>query len=149
MSQPAAGWMFLTKANPENTKDWDSVTYPVAYFDNGMPWIATPASSVLRKPTAAEHFWGVLVSPGQSQATAWNRAKARGREEAARVTDWLVEYLTYHTDGQGKVLREDLRAYADEIFNPAAVTAALSGPEFLLCAGDHSSQMFWALSGRN
>jgi hypothetical protein len=140
---PGSGWMFVTKKHLNDTSDWEWVVYPVAYFQDGFPWFATPASAVLRKPTPAQEFWGTLVSPGQSTAAAWNELKAAKRVYLKGVATWLKEVLV-RFDGW-KCPREQLRGYADEEFPPVAVTVALSHSDFTLVPGE-DDVMYWTLT---
>lgn len=149
---PGSGWMFVTKKNPATVEDWDSVVYPVAYFEDGVPWFATPASPRLRKPTPAENFWGALVSPGQNTAALWNEVRATNRNEIQKVRAYLIglildDELSEDLGGEKRMSREMLRAYADEEHLSSAVDAALSMPDFELVPGDGGT-MYWTLTER-
>jgi hypothetical protein len=143
---PGTGWTFVTKKNLTDALNWEWETYPVAYFEDGVPWFATRASATLRKPSSAERFWGALVSPGQNAAAVWNEAKAENRVYLGNVDKWLRDQL-YRHDGW-RISREELRAYADEEFNPAAVTAVLNTPAFECVPGD-GGYMYWTLTEKS
>jgi hypothetical protein len=130
---PGSGWMFVTKRDLEDISSEESEVYPVAYFENGVPWFATPGSSVLRKPGSNELYWGCLVSPGQNANAMWREKVARIRLELRSATDYITTILSEpETVTKGGLSRHDIQEYASEGqgYHAAVVTAALGLPQF-------------------
>jgi hypothetical protein len=145
--------MFVTKKNLTTLEDWDSVVYPVAYFEDGVPWFATPVTPRLRKPTPAEDFWGALASPGQNTAALWNEVQATNWNEIQRVRAYLIglimdDELAEDLEGKKRMSFQMLRAYADEEHLFPAVDAALSLPDFQMVSGDGGT-MYWTLTEKS
>lgn len=143
---PGSGWMFVTKKNRTDLSDWEWVVYPVAYFEDGVPWFATPISATLRKPSPTERFWGTLVSPGQNSAGAWNELKAEKRAYLAKVSQWLKEFLAGYDNWE--LPREALRAHADDEFDQTAVTAVLNTSDFE-CVSGPDGTMYWTVAEKS
>ena len=130
---PGSGCLFVTRKDPSNTSNEDSETYPVAYFEAGVPWFATPTSSTLRKPSRDELYWGCLVSPGQNEVSMWRETVARTRHDLRVVTEAVAEMLKEpETVTQGGLSHYEIQERMTEVdsFHPAIVSAALRQPQF-------------------
>lgn len=130
---PGSGWLFVTKKDPSDTSNEDSETYPVAYFEDGVPWFATPTSSVLRQPSRDELYWGCLVSPGQNAASMWRETVAKTRHDLRVVTEAVTGMLQDpEIVAKGGLSQREIQEYVTEVdgFHPAIVCAALRQPQF-------------------
>jgi hypothetical protein len=140
--------MFVVKKDLNDLSVWEYEVYPVAYFEEGLPWFSTPASSKLRKPSGSEQFWGTLVSPGQNSAGAWNELKATRRAYLERVREGLRDFLAQEAADGRKVTRRDLEDFGTDSFSAVAVQAVLRDPDFQVSHDQSTGVSYYSLFER-
>lgn len=132
MQHSADGWKFTTKQDPHNVGHFQPVTYQVAYFEDGFPWIHDKESPRLRKPTNIENYWGTLTEPGMSEVSNWDRVVKKNKNSIAKAIQWLHDTLNDPKERFGdQVVSQGLLEHEMDLEHPSfLIQPVLRLPEF-------------------